>query len=173
MQVVQWCFCLFGCVMSNYNHYFPAMLKRRRFVQGLVAGGVLTATPKFLNAAMAAELGTLTGAAPELSGEVIELEIAESPVNFTGVTRMATTINRSIPAPTLRLREGDEVTIKVTNRLSVPSSIHWHGIILPYQMDGVPGLSFKGIMPGETFTYKFTLHQSGLIGTILTVVFKK
>jgi len=147
--------------MSNYNHYFPAMLKRRRFVQGLVAGGVLAATPKFLNAAMAAELGTLTGAAPELSGEVIELEIAESPVNFTGVTRMATTINRSIPAPTLRLREGDEVTIKVTNRLSVPSSIHWHGIILPYQMDGVPGLSFKGIMPGETFTYKFTLHQSG------------
>lgn len=137
------------------------MLKRRRFVQGLVAGGVLAATPKFLNAAMAAELGTLTGAAPELSGEVIELEIAESPVNFTGVTRMATTINRSIPAPTLRLREGDEVTIKVTNRLSVPSSIHWHGIILPYQMDGVPGLSFKGIMPGETFTYKFTLHQSG------------
>lgn len=137
------------------------MLKRRRFVQGLVAGGVLAAAPNLLNAAMAAELGTLTGAAPELSGDVIELEIAESPVNFTGVTRMATTINRSIPAPTLRLREGDEVTIKVTNRLSVPSSIHWHGIILPYQMDGVPGLSFKGIMPGETFTYKFTLHQSG------------
>lgn len=147
--------------MTHYNHYFPAMLKRRRFVQGLVAGGVLAAAPNLLNAAMAAELGTLTGAAPELSGEVIELEIAESPVNFTGVTRMATTINKSIPAPTLRLREGDEVTIKVTNRLSVPSSIHWHGIILPYQMDGVPGLSFKGIMPGETFTYKFTLHQSG------------
>ncbi len=147
--------------MTHYNHYFPAMLKRRRFVQGLVAGGVLAAAPNLLNAAMAAELGTLTGAAPELSGDVIELEIAESPVNFTGVTRMATTINRSIPAPTLRLREGDEVTIKVTNRLSVPSSIHWHGIILPYQMDGVPGLSFKGIMPGETFTYKFTLHQSG------------
>ncbi|MFC3193244.1 copper resistance system multicopper oxidase [Marinicella sediminis] len=147
--------------MTHYNHYFPAMLKRRRFVQGLVAGGVLAAAPNLLNAAMAAELGTLTGAAPELSGDVIELEIAESPVNFTGVTRMATTINKSIPAPTLRLREGDEVTIKVTNRLSVPSSIHWHGIILPYQMDGVPGLSFKGIMPGETFTYKFTLHQSG------------
>ncbi|MCB1584147.1 MAG: copper resistance system multicopper oxidase [Xanthomonadales bacterium] len=147
--------------MTHYNHYFPAMLKRRRFVQGLVAGGVLAAAPNLLNAAMAAELGTLTGAAPELSGEVIELEIAESPVNFTGVTRMATTINKSIPAPTLRLCEGDEVTIKVTNRLSVPSSIHWHGIILPYQMDGVPGLSFKGIMPGETFTYKFTLHQSG------------
>ena len=87
--------------------------------------------------------------------------IDESPVNFTGVVRMATTINGSIPAPTLRLREGDDVTIRVTNKLSVPSSIHWHGIILPYQMDGVPGISFKGIMPGETFVYKFKLQQSG------------
>ena len=74
---------------------------------------------------------------------------------------MATTINGSIPAPTLRLKEGDDVTIRVTNKLSVPSSIHWHGIILPYQMDGVPGISFKGIMPGETFVYKFKLQQSG------------
>jgi CopA family copper-resistance protein len=147
--------------MSNYNKNIQTLLKRRRFVQGIIAGGVLAAAPKYLSSAIAAELGTLTGNAPELSGEVIELEIAESMVNFTGVTRMATTINNSIPAPTLRLREGDEVTIKVTNRLSVPSSIHWHGIILPFQMDGVPGLSFKGIMPGETFTYHFKLQQSG------------
>jgi CopA family copper-resistance protein len=147
--------------MSNYNKNFQTLLKRRRFVQGIIAGGVLAAAPKYLSSAIAAELGTLTGNAPELSGQVIELEIAESAVNFTGVTRMATTINNSIPAPTLRLREGDEVTIKVTNRLSVPSSIHWHGIILPFQMDGVPGISFKGIMPGETFTYQFKLQQSG------------
>ena len=105
--------------------------------------------------------GTSTGTVPELSGEIIDLVIDESPVNFTGVVRMATTINGSIPAPTLRLREGDDVTIRVTNKLSVPSSIHWHGIILPYQMDGVPGISFKGIMPGETFVYKFKLQQSG------------
>ena len=74
---------------------------------------------------------------------------------------MATTINGSIPAPTLRLREGDAVTIRVTNRLPVATSIHWHGILLPYQMDGVPGISYKGIAPGETFVYHFTLRQSG------------
>ena len=134
---------------------------RRRFVQGVIAGGVLAAFPSVLHAASSLLAGTSTGTAPELSGEVIDLVIDESPVNFTGVVRMATTINGSIPAPTLRLREGDDVTIRVTNKLSVPSSIHWHGIILPYQMDGVPGISFKGIMPGETFVYKFKLQQSG------------
>ena len=134
---------------------------RRRFVQGVIAGGVLAAFPSVLHAASSLIAGTSTGTAPELSGEVIDLVIDESPVNFTGVVRMATTINGSIPAPTLRLREGDDVTIRVTNKLSVPSSIHWHGIILPYQMDGVPGISFKGIMPGETFVYKFKLQQSG------------
>ncbi|BFM07311.1 copper resistance system multicopper oxidase [Halioxenophilus aromaticivorans] len=96
-----------------------------------------------------------------LSGTDIHLEIGQSLVNFTGVTRMATTINGSIPAPTLRLREGDDVTIRVTNRLSVPTSIHWHGILLPFEMDGVPGISFKGIAPGETFVYRFKLRQSG------------
>ncbi|MCW8870732.1 MAG: copper resistance system multicopper oxidase [Proteobacteria bacterium] len=143
------------------NNLFPKKFQRRQFVQGLVAGGVLMATPKLLKSAISAELGTLTGDTPVLSGKQIELVIAETPVNFTGVTRMATTINNSIPAPTLHLREGDEVTIRVTNKLSVPSSIHWHGIILPYQMDGVPGISFKGIMPGETFVYQFKLNQSG------------
>ncbi|MCP5077132.1 MAG: copper resistance system multicopper oxidase [Psychromonas sp.] len=134
---------------------------RRRFVQGLIAGGVLAAFPSVLHAASSLVAGTITGTVPELSGKVIDLVIDESPVNFTGVVRMATTINGSIPAPTLRLKEGDEVTIRVTNKLSEPSSIHWHGIILPYQMDGVPGISFKGIMPGETFVYKFKLQQSG------------
>ena len=135
-------------------------LSRRRFVQGLAAGGVIATAPSMLQAkdkALEAQLGT----APELSGQLIELEVAQTPVNFTGSSRLATTINGSIPAPTLRLREGDEVTIKVTNRLSVPTSIHWHGIILPYQMDGVPGISFEGIAPGETFTYQFKLQQSG------------
>ena len=132
---------------------------RRRFVQGLAAGGVLAATPTWLQAAMSSKVAQ--GQTPVLSGREINLVIAESPVNFTGVTRMATTINGSIPAPTLRLREGDEVTIRVTNRLAVATSIHWHGILLPYQMDGVPGISFKGIAPGETFTYRFTLQQSG------------
>lgn len=134
-------------------------LNRRRFVQGLAAGGVLAGTSGLLRAG--SNPGTALGSAPVLSGSHIELVVAETPVNFTGITRMATTINGSIPAPTLRLREGDEVTIRVTNRLPVTTSIHWHGILLPYQMDGVPGLSFNGIAPGETFTYRFTLRQSG------------
>ncbi|WP_396586513.1 copper resistance system multicopper oxidase [Bermanella sp. R86510] len=138
----------------------PIRLSRRRFVQGLAAGGVIASTPSMLQANEQSRQ-TIRGTAPELSGKVIELEVAQSPVNFTGSSRLATTINGSIPAPTLRLREGDEVIIKVTNRLSVPTSIHWHGIILPYQMDGVPGISFKGIAPGETFTYQFKLQQSG------------
>lgn len=141
---------------------FPINISRRRFVQGLAAGGVLAAFPAVLQAG-SVEGGNLThtGTAAVLSGQQIDLVIDESPVNFTGEVRMATTINGSIPAPTLRLREGDEVTIRVTNRLSVTTSIHWHGIILPYQMDGVPGISFAGIAPGETFEYRFKLQQSG------------
>ena len=108
-----------------------------------------------------ARMNAGTGSATVLSGREIDLTIAESLVNFTGTPRMATTINGSIPAPTLRLREGDEVTIRVTNQLPETTSIHWHGIILPYQMDGVPGISFSGIPPGETFTYRFLLKQSG------------
>jgi CopA family copper-resistance protein len=134
---------------------------RRRFVQGLVAGGVLASLPSFVGTALAAVGQGSATAAPVLSGESIDLVIAETAVNFTGTPRMATTINGSIPAPTLRLREGDAVTIRVTNRLPVATSIHWHGIILPYQMDGVPGISFAGIAPGETFTYRFRIEQSG------------
>ncbi len=138
----------------------PTLMPRRRFVQGLIAGGVLAACPSIIYAASSITTGN-AGNVTELSGNVIDLVIGESLVNFTGVVRTATTINGSIPAPTLRLKEGDDVTIRVTNNLKVPSSIHWHGIILPYQMDGVPGISFKGIMPGDTFVYKFKLQQSG------------
>ena len=96
-----------------------------------------------------------------MRGTEFDLVIAESPVNFTGKPRMATTINGSLPAPTLRWREGDTVTIRVTNRLREHTSIHWHGIILPFEMDGVPGISFPGIAPGEIFTYRFKVTQSG------------
>ena len=103
----------------------PHYVSRRRFVQGLAVGGVLASFPRIVQADSMTVANTLHGTAPEFSGKVIELTIGESLVNFTGVVRKATTINGSIPAPTLRLREGDEVTIKVTNTLSVPSSIHW------------------------------------------------
>lgn len=134
---------------------------RRRFVQGLIGGGALAGISPWVRAAVDPLRLTPTGSAPELSGTEIQLTVAESPVNFTGEMRLATTINGSLPAPTLRLREGDTVTIRVTNHLPVATSIHWHGILLPFQMDGVPGISFAGIAPGETFTYRFRLQQSG------------
>jgi CopA family copper-resistance protein len=136
-------------------------LSRRRFVQGLTAGGVLSglSLPAMKALAQAGQLSR--GTAPVLRGNTFDLVIAESPVNFTGQPGVATTINGSLPAPTLRWREGEEVTIRVTNRLREATSIHWHGIILPYQMDGVPGISFPGIAPGATFTYRFKVQQSG------------
>jgi len=89
------------------------------------------------------------------------LVIDEQPLAIDGKTKSAMTINGGVPGPTLRFREGEEVTINVTNRLDVDSSIHWHGLLLPYTQDGVPGISFPGIGPGETFTYRFPIVQAG------------
>jgi CopA family copper-resistance protein len=146
---------------SRRNSVTSPDFSRRRFIQGLAAGGVLLGASTWLRPAAARAADTITGNAPVLSGTEFDLVIAETPVNFTGRTRLATTINGSIPAPTLRWRQGDTVTLRVTNRLAVDTSIHWHGILLPYQMDGVPGISFEGIRPGETFTYRFKVVQSG------------
>ena len=132
--------------------------QRRQFVQGLAAGGLLTGLGLWRQPAWA--LPT-PGQANVLSGTEFDLEIGESPANLTGSPRMATTVNGMLPAPTLHWKEGDTVTLRVTNRLSEDTSIHWHGILLPTGMDGVPGLSFPGIRPGETFTYQFEVRQSG------------
>ncbi|MBI1735359.1 MAG: copper resistance system multicopper oxidase [Candidatus Rokubacteria bacterium] len=99
-------------------------------------------------------------AVPALAGEY-DLVIEEKVINITGAERTAKTINGSVPGPALRWREGEDVTVRVTNRLGEPTSIHWHGLIVPAAMDGVPGVSFDGIAPGESFTYRFTVKQSG------------
>lgn len=147
------------------NQFSPVIavpdLPRRRFVQGLAAGGLLLGLGPMINPSWARSADTTTGYAPVLEGTEFDLTVAETPVNFTGSPHMATTINGSIPGPTLRWREGETVTIRVHNRLAVDTSIHWHGILLPFQMDGVPGISFKGIPPGETFTYRFKVGQTG------------
>lgn len=96
-----------------------------------------------------------------LSGNNFTLTIEEVSVNFSGRPSVATAVSGSVPGPTLHWREGDTVTIAVTNRLNEPSSIHWHGIRSPADMDGVPGLSFPGIAPGETFTYRIPVVQHG------------
>ncbi|MAD38245.1 MAG: copper-binding protein [Tistrella sp.] len=98
---------------------------------------------------------------PTLSGEDIALTIGRSPFTVGGRTGQAITINGTLPAPLLRLREGQNVRIAVTNELDEDTSIHWHGFLLPFQMDGVPGVSFPGIRPRETFVYEFPLRQAG------------
>jgi CopA family copper-resistance protein len=98
---------------------------------------------------------------PKLSGTDFDLTIGNAVVNITGKERLATTINGSIPGPTLHWREGDTITLRVKNMLSEETSLHWHGIILPFQMDGAPKITFNGIAPGETFTYQFKVKQSG------------
>ncbi|MEO6975814.1 MAG: copper resistance system multicopper oxidase [Gallionella sp.] len=134
---------------------------RRRFVQGLAAGGVLLGMSPFIKPAWASGVNAATGRTSMLSGTEFNLVIAESPVNFTGKQAIGTTINGQVPAPTLYWREGDTVTLNVTNRMNVSTSIHWHGMIIPADMDGVPGLSYPGIAPGETFQYRFKVQQSG------------
>lgn len=96
-----------------------------------------------------------------LRGTEFDLSIDYLAINFTGTPRMATAINGQIPAPTLYWKEGDTVTLRVTNNLKETTSIHWHGVLVPFQMDGVPGLSFDGIAPGETFVYQFPVRHSG------------
>ena len=109
--------------------------------------------------------GTAPGSAPDtssaLQGEDIKLSIARTPFSLGKRTAMATTVNGSLPGPLIRLREGQDVRLHVTNGLDVDTSIHWHGLLLPFEMDGVPGVTFPGIRPGETFTYRFPVRQSG------------
>ena len=132
---------------------------RRRFVQGLALGGAALGVGLLPRFALAAPTGAAYPSV--LSGTEFDLEIGATPVNFTGHRRSAIAVNGQVPGPVLRWREGDTVTLRVHNTLPVSSSIHWHGILLPFQMDGVPGLSFPGIAPGATFTYRFPLRQTG------------
>ncbi|HQR74715.1 MAG TPA: copper resistance system multicopper oxidase [Sulfurovum sp.] len=127
---------------------------RRTFVKGLI----LTPFPAYATTKSNITQPSQTSV---LQGREFFLEIGYTLVQFTGKVSVATTVNGQLPAPTLVWDEGEIVTLHVTNHLKTTSSIHWHGIILPTSMDGVPGLSFDGIAPGETFTYRFKVQQHG------------
>mgnify|MGYP003599566549 FL=1 len=131
---------------------------RRTFVKGLAAGGILGGLGLWRTPVWAV---TSPGLPSVLTGNEFDLFIGETPVNITGSPRTAMTINGSLPGPLLRWREGETVTLRVKNRLEQDTSIHWHGIILPANMDGVPGLSFHGIAPDGMYEYKFKVHQNG------------
>jgi len=133
-------------------------ISRRVFVKGLAVASVVATTGINLHAK---EVQKKFDKGDVLSGKVFNLSIGYTAVNVTGTPTIATTINGKLHAPTLKWKEGDNITINVTNNLNEDTSIHWHGIIIPTHMDGVPGISFDGIKPGTTFTYKFTVKQSG------------
>lgn len=132
-------------------------VSRRLFLGGIGAASTLLSSRLYAGT----EPNNAVHEMPILSGSEFDLLIAESWVNYNGSPRLATTVNGSIPGPTLIWQEGDTVTIRVKNNLKTMTSIHWHGVLLPFAMDGVPGISFSGIKPGETFTYRFRINQTG------------
>ncbi|CAH0492084.1 unnamed protein product [Peronospora farinosa] len=131
---------------------------RRNFIKGITAAGIVGGLGlRTFDAFSAVSLMP----SRTLTGTDFDLFIGETPLNITGKIRYAKTINAGLPGPLLRWKEGDTVTLRVKNRLSEPTSIHWHGILLPANMDGVPGLSFHGIEPDDTYVYSFKLKQNG------------
>jgi|GEM_PF-6679312 len=139
----------------------PIALARRHFVQGLALGSTFAGIGLGPGALLAASQ-RMQGL-QALRGTDFHSTIGEQAVNFIGAARIATTVNGLLPAPILRWREGDTITLPVTNRLSQGSSIHWHGIILPSAIEGVPHIAndFPGIGSGGIITYRFPVRQSG------------
>jgi CopA family copper-resistance protein len=139
---------------------YPNSLDRRAFL----GGGAALAAAAGLQPAWARSVshGLAAKAQGVLSGEDIRLVIDRAMLMVDGKASHAVAVNGSIPAPLIRLKEGQNVRITVENRLTdEDTSIHWHGFIVPFQMDGVPGISFPGVRPGQSFTYEFQVKQSG------------
>lgn len=139
----------------------PNLVARRSLLKGIGALGTLAALESILPAYVWSSVSNKAATVSEVSGDIINLTIAETSFQVDTRRTIATTLNGTVPGPLIRLREGQDVTLNVTNRLKETSSIHWHGILLPPGMDGVPGVSFAGIEPGTTFVYRFPIKQSG------------
>ncbi|OZI60661.1 copper resistance system multicopper oxidase [Bordetella genomosp. 11] len=135
----------------------PGPNSRRTFVKALGAGALLSG----MGLGRASAAVDSIGEPGVLAGTRFDLSVEEASVDFTGTRRTALTVNGGIPGPILRWREGDTVTLRVRNRFRATTSIHWHGIVLPANMDGVPGLSFHGIEPGGMYVYQFKVRQNG------------
>ena len=125
---------------------------RRTLLQGALSLGAAGLLPGWATAASGQR------SPPALSGEEIKLTVGHTMAKIDGKAGHAVTVNGAIPGPLIRLKEGTSVRLSVTNTLDEDTSIHWHGLLVPFQMDGVPGVSFPGIKPGETFTYEFPLR---------------
>ena len=139
---------------------FPT-LTRRRFIRSSAALGLLAGLQRIVPAYAFENTGLQPKAAGDSDANAIDLLIREEQLQFGNRRGTAITINGTVPGPLVRLREGRDATLRVTNGLMEDSSIHWHGLLLPPGMDGVPGVSFAGIKAGETFTYRFPVRQNG------------
>jgi FtsP/CotA-like multicopper oxidase with cupredoxin domain len=140
-------------------------LNRRAMLRGAAYGGLglgltnlFPAWARTGTSGLRPETPTLTGT---LAGEDIRLRVGHSAFTVGGRTGHAITINGVLPAPLIRLREGQNVRLHVENTLDEDTSIHWHGLILPFHMDGVPGSAFRVSCPKQTFTYEFPVKQFG------------
>ena len=135
-------------------------IDRRSFLAGGAAAaglvGMYPAWAKTVSHGLAAAKGSNT-----LSGNDIAITVANSTFKVDGREAHAVTMNGTIPGPLVRLREGQNVRISVRNELDEDTSIHWHGALVPFHMDGVPGVSFPGIKARSTFVYEFPIVQSG------------
>lgn len=134
---------------------------RRGLLKGLGGAATAWAAQGLLPAWAQSGSQGLRADLPTLEGPDVRLSVGHSPFTIGGRTGHAITVNGTLPAPLIRLREGQTARLSVTNTLDEDTSIHWHGVLLPFQMDGVPGVSFPGIRPGETFDYEFPVIQSG------------
>ena len=136
------------------------MASRRQFLKTAAGlGGIAFANSLLPAWARSGVYNDMTGAT--WTNTNLDLSIAAKTLDIGGRMANAVLVNGHLPAPLLRWREGDHLHLNVTNNLQEDTSIHWHGILLPFQMDGVPGVSFPGIKPGETFRYHFPLKQAG------------
>lgn len=144
----------------HFRNSIASVQTRRDLLRGAGAmsllAGLASTAPAYGQIPTAAAPGSAS-----VGGSPIDLAIEKVALPVDGRVGSAVAMNRMVPGPLIRLREGDDAVLRVTNRLSEISSIHWHGLILPPGMDGVPGVSFAGIRPGETFVYHFPVRQSG------------
>jgi CopA family copper-resistance protein len=146
---------------GNFYRQRHMALTRRDFIQiASILNGAL-AFHLSLPAWAKTGLANNTKGIRAIAGNSFDLTISRSSSIIDNTLGIGVLINNQLPAPLLRWREGDELTLRVTNHLDEDTSIHWHGILLPFQMDGVPGVTFPGIKPGETFVYKFPVKQAG------------
>ncbi len=138
------------------------MISRRRLIQSGANGALLLGMSSLLPAwARSSSHGNHGLTAPHHHHTRFDLEVGRFPVRIDGRAGKAVGVNGTLPSPLIRFRENDEITLNVRNTVDEDTSIHWHGLLVPFQMDGVPGVTFPGIRAGETFTYKFAVPQSG------------